>query len=720
MTERRDMAENTKNKNIFDTTASKFSAQIYLNKIKEFSENALARDGFSADIGVEKTMFFIKQILQADCVLLGEIVNVDEDGVVRGIAGDRAINESVTGLSGKVLTGLSQETMVFTGDDEGAREQASMLLDGYMVMSGVSVPICAEDHPIGMLAIYYQHEVAISESRVLFLQSMSNVISHLLQSRDLLSQINIKKARYVIDAKREWEGTVDTLRQLVIVLDENSRIIRVNRTIEFWDMGSVESQIGKHAETIVLALTGHPVTEIYPNWKELWQNLSDYQHIEWEAQDICKERNLRLSLRTINKELQDEKHQGYAVLFVEDITQSKLAEEKLTKYTHHLEGKIEQRNKQLEILNQQLSKELAEHKKNKSALLKSEEKYARLFQSSLSGICQLHAGRIQFYNDRFFEVFKYPREHLNNMAFISLFHEDDRPSVMSIFAGADIPKAPQKHVIARAMDAAGNLLWLEVSLNYLKFNHDKTAIVNIIDLTRQKNIELSLRNSEERLQKLSRQLLNAQECERKRLALELHDGLGQSLSTIKYSIEQLRMKNYCETNSECKDILDPVVEYIQRTINDTRRMAMDLRPSILDDLGILSTINWFCRQYEETYKNISIDKQIMLEESDIVDSRKIVIYRIIQEALNNIAKHSGADTVCIMLRKIDENFIQLLIADNGCGMSNDGASITTGLSGMKERVELTGGTFMLTNNEPKGVKIDIRWPSGSAALVGQD
>jgi len=219
------------------------------------------------------------------------------------------------------------------------------------------------------------------------------------------------------------------------------------------------------------------------------------------------------------------------------------------------------------------------------------------------------------------------------------------------------------------------------------------------------------------LQKLSGKLLNAQEVERKRLALELHDGLGQSLSTIKYSIEDLRMKAFRDSDKSFVDTLDYVVAYIKSTINDTRRMAMDLRPSMLDDLGIISTINWFCRQYQVTYKNIGIDKQIYLEENEIVDSRKIVIYRIIQEALNNVAKHSGADTVCIQLRKLDENFIQLLIADNGCGINKKIPTITTGLSGMKERVELTGGSFMLLDNEPRGVKIDVRWPSESAALI---
>jgi signal transduction histidine kinase len=136
---------------------------------------------------------------------------------------------------------------------------------------------------------------------------------------------------------------------------------------------------------------------------------------------------------------------------------------------------------------------------------------------------------------------------------------------------------------------------------------------------------------------------------------------------------------------------------------------------MLDDLGVISTINWFCREYRGTYDHIQIEKKITLDENEIIDSRKIVIYRIIQEALNNTAKHSGADLVYIKLHKLDADNFQLYISDNGCGIKNLENSSqnynSIGLGGMQERAELTGGVFKISNNEPSGVLIDVRWPA---------
>lgn len=693
------------------------SAQVYLSKLQEFSQSALARDSLGADEGLDKTLFFIKEILQADCIVLGEIINPDENGLLRGIINEKCYNISIDKRRAVVLTGLSKDIQAFSSEDDGAREEVTILLDGFLFTSGTSVPIPSEKGSRGILAVYFNTPQSVSESRTLFLQSMSNVISHFLQSRDLISQINLKKAKHIIDAKREWEGTVDALQNLVVVLDKDARVIRVNRTIQYWDIGSIDSQLGKHVGTVITALTGGAVNRRYPDWEEIWERLHEFQHIEWEVENADTRKVLRFSVRKINKAIKmesDRKHQGYAVLVAEDITQTKLAEKRLKKYTNHLEDTLRERNRQLEELNKKLNNELNEHKKNKQALLKSEERYSRLFQHSLSGICQLEGGRILFYNDKFLEIFSYPREILSNMPFVSLIHEDDRQDVMSLCSSLADSRRPKKCTIARAKDIAGRIKWLVVRFDIINIGSRENIIVNAIDITRQKSVEISLRESEKRLQKISCQLLNAQEVERKRLALELHDGLLQSLSAIKYSIEDISHHIGSYTDADYEVHLATIVENIRHAIDETRCMAMDLRPSMLDDMGVIATINWFCRQYQETYKHIRIEKQILLEENAIPDNRKIAIYRILQEALNNVAKHSNADVVRILLRTIDEGFTQLQISDNGCGIcltDKAPASIgTLGLSGMQERVELTGGTFLLSENSPCGVTIDVRWP----------
>ena len=236
-----------------------------------------------------------------------------------------------------------------------------------------------------------------------------------------------------------------------------------------------------------------------------------------------------------------------------------------------------------------------------------------------------------------------------------------------------------------------------------------------------KRVEEALRESENRLRHLSSQLLAIQEKERKRVAQELHDGIGQMLTAIKFKVEntiEQREKGNTQAKDRSRDrSLDPIIPMIQQSIEEVRRIQMDLRPSILDDLGILATIGWFCREFQTVYSTIHVEKQISLQESEVSAPLKTVIYRVIQEALNNIAKHSRADRVHLSLSKLDGK-IELAIKDNGVGfVLEDALSIESprrgfGLSGMRERVELSGGVFWIESRKGSGTTVQASWSAG--------
>jgi signal transduction histidine kinase len=142
---------------------------------------------------------------------------------------------------------------------------------------------------------------------------------------------------------------------------------------------------------------------------------------------------------------------------------------------------------------------------------------------------------------------------------------------------------------------------------------------------------------------------------------------------------------------------------------------MDLRPSILDDLGIISTLTWFSRVFQQTYSDIHIDKEIDIVENEVPETLKTVIYRISQEAMNNIAKHSKATLVSLSLKK-KEGTIKLIIQDNGSGfdpqatLSPESYDRGLGLSSMRERAELSGGSFSIESMVGKGTTIRAEWP----------
>jgi len=134
----------------------------------------------------------------------------------------------------------------------------------------------------------------------------------------------------------------------------------------------------------------------------------------------------------------------------------------------------------------------------------------------------------------------------------------------------------------------------------------------------------------------------------------------------------------------------------------------------LDDLGLLTTINWFCREFESTYLEIRIRKEIEIKEDELPDSLKIVIYRVLQEAMNNVAKHSKANAVFLSLRKSGGS-IELAIRDNGQGFdpaeahSQTGSTRGLGLDSMRERVELSGGSYLIETAKAAGTAIRAVW-----------
>ena len=242
-------------------------------------------------------------------------------------------------------------------------------------------------------------------------------------------------------------------------------------------------------------------------------------------------------------------------------------------------------------------------------------------------------GTILYCNGRFAELLLRPIENVIGSEIYRFIAPTDTPSFESVLQRGRQGNSQGEIWLERG---DGQLNPVHLSLCPLESDDVPCICMVAMDLTERKRAEQQLRESEERLRYLSTQLLIAQENERKLIANEIHDSLGSSLGAIKFRMEQVLQKG---------GIGDPenIIPSIQKAIEESRRIQMALRPSILDDLGILPTLNWFCREFQKTYSSIHIKTQINIEEKDVLDHLKTVIYRICQEAFNNIAKHSKAE-----------------------------------------------------------------------------
>jgi len=158
----------------------------------------------------------------------------------------------------------------------------------------------------------------------------------------------------------------------------------------------------------------------------------------------------------------------------------------------------------------------------------------------------------------------------------------------------------------------------------------------------------ALKEAEKQLKSLSSRLLAAHEEERKRIAGDIHDGLGSTLSQIKMKTTGVLEKVEKESSPDVAELLKSIIPVIQESIDECRRLQLDLRPPILDDLGILATLSWFCRRFNTIYLGIRIEQKIDIKEDEVPDLLKTAIFRITQEAMNNVAKYSRANLLSFL------------------------------------------------------------------------
>lgn len=224
----------------------------------------------------------------------------------------------------------------------------------------------------------------------------------------------------------------------------------------------------------------------------------------------------------------------------------------------------------------------------------------------------------------------------------------------------------------------------------------------------QRQLEAS-REHQAQLRRMSSQVLTAQEEERKRIARELHDDTAQALTSM---LVRLRLLDRALADDEEKSNLGELRDLAASTLEGVRRMALDLRPSALDDLGLVPALKWYT---ENLGQSLSIEVRFLANglKRRLPPELELVLYRVAQEALTNVAKHARARRVTVELER-DGLWVRLAVEDDGIGFNVEKAMTSKerglGLFGMQERLALVGGKFHIESRPRKGTKLVAEVP----------
>lgn len=360
---------------------------------------------------------------------------------------------------------------------------------------------------------------------------------------------------------------------------------------------------------------------------------------------------------------------------------------------------------------------LIERKRVNEALRERTAMFEGLFESAPDAILVMNReGRIVRVNRRAERMFGYLREALRGQPIEILLPERFRERHAEHCAGYSVDPHIQamgvgSEICAQRKD--GQEFPVDIMLSHLETGEETVVLSVVRDITAHKRADEALREYAERLQTLSRRLVEVQEAERRHLALELHDEIGQLLTGLKLSLEMSARSSA----DGAKANLGKAQALANDLMARVRQLSLDLRPTMLDDLGLIPALLWHFERYSDLTHVQVVFRHIGLEGRRFAPDVETTTYRMVQEALTNVARHARVSEVTVRLWA-DQEMLSVQIEDRGAGFDSEAAlaiNASSGLSGMRERARLLGGQLTVESSPGEGTCVTVELPLGSPA-----
>ena len=351
--------------------------------------------------------------------------------------------------------------------------------------------------------------------------------------------------------------------------------------------------------------------------------------------------------------------------------------------------------------------DISDHKRAEQAREASERRYTDLVEQAADSIWIRDAnGEMLYVNEAASRMLGYTREELLRTRSPELLHPSDSRTASQV----DRLKPLETLRIERVMrHKDGHPVPVEASVRRLA-NGDIQVISH--DITERKRAEQRLEQHAEEIRLMSQRLLEAQETERRNLAREMHDEVGQALTAARINLQELEQQT---SSSPFATRVAQASGVIANLLQQVRQLSLSLHPSVLDDLGLAAALRW-CVRERVGRSGLKVTLQVPEDLPRFAEVTEITLFRVFQEALSNVMKHAEARDMTVTIA-LEGGRLTLMIRDDGKGFSPEAArkhalsGASLGLIGMQERVRLAGGEIMIESAPGKGTEMQVSVPA---------